>query len=625
MIETTVESDLLTLVRAAADSGTTPGPEVRSALLQLDDPRTALKAGKLLARLTEPEGEALRPLRIGILATCTIGPYEHLLRTTLFGAGVLPTVEPGPYGMFEISLATAAFAEHGAPDLVSCLLDESYFLPEDWDPTDIPALEEHLATRVGDLRQLLTRSAELSTSTLLVHTVPLSARVADSVISRRARTRLAQAWHRLNADLLALADDSGHIEALDLAGLLADQGVRARDDRLHAFGDLPYTDGALLVLAQETRRFAQAKLGLSRKVLALDLDNTLWGGVLGEAGAEGVQLGGLYPGKCYKELHRTAARLRDQGVILVLASKNDAEPVDKALAEHPEALLRPDVFSAAAVNWQPKAGNLKAMADALDLSTNAFVFMDDSPFERGQVAGELPEVALVSADGDPAHLVRSLLRHGWFDVVELTATDRKRPELYRTRAKRNEFAGGFGTSEDYLHALGLELKAVEADAFAVPRVAQLAARTNQFNLTGIRYDEPATAAMSTDPAHLVAAFSVRDRFGDEGITGAAWVERDTEVWRVTNLVLSCRVLGRGVELGIADWLADRARAAGARTLQGRFVPSGRNGVSADYWSRAGFGPAAEDGTFELDLTTGTRPPAPAWITLVEPTEGGTAS
>ncbi|MFI1304803.1 HAD-IIIC family phosphatase [Streptomyces sioyaensis] len=618
----TIETDLLALLRETTGAGTPPGPAVRSELLQLDDPKTALRAGKILEGLP-PEGGELRPVRVGILATCTIGSYPHLLRTALVGTGALPTLEPGTYGMFEISLATAAFAENGDPDVVSCLLDESYFLPEEWDATDVPALEEHLATRLADLRQLLRTSNELSSATLLVHTLPLPARVADSIISRRARTRLAQAWHRLNADILALADDSNRIEAVDLAGALAENAVRARDDRLHAFGDLPYTDGALLVLAHEVRRFVQAKLGLSRKVLALDLDNTLWGGVLGEVGAEGVQLGGLYPGNCYQQLQRTVARLRDQGVVLALASKNDAEPVEKALTEHPEMLLRPESFSATAVNWRPKAGNLRAMADSLDLATGSFVFMDDSPFERGQVAAELPEVALVPADGDPAHLVRSLLRDGWFDVIELTATDRTRPELYRTRARRNEFSGGFGSSEEYLHALGLELTAAEATAYSVPRIAQLAARTNQFNLTGIRYDEPATAAMSTDPAHLVAAFSVRDRFGDEGITGAAWVERGADTWRVANMVLSCRVLGRGVELAIAGWLADRARTAGAATLQGRFVPSGRNGVAGEFWAKAGFTPTEGDGVFELDLTTGDGP-TPAWINVVE-IEGSRAS
>ncbi|UYM26210.1 hypothetical protein NQP46_18950 [Streptomyces albus] len=213
------------------------------------------------------------------------------------------------------------------------------------------------------------------------------------------------------------------------------------------------------------------------------------------------------------------------------------------------------------------------------MSTASFVFMDDSDFERAQVADELPEVAVVSAAGDPAHLVDALLRDGWFDVVTLTDTDRERPELYRNRALRQDFSTGFTSSEQFLRALELRVKVAPATPYTVGRIAQLAARTNQFNLTGIRYDEMATRRMSEDEGHLVLAVSVADRFGDEGVVGALWVERTPEVWRVTNLVLSCRVLSRGVERAAVGRLAAEAAAAGAGLIEGHFRRSDRNGVA----------------------------------------------
>ena len=225
---------------------------------------------------------------------------------------------------------------------------------------------------------------------------------------------------------------------------------------------------------------------------------------------------------------------------------------------------------------------------------------------------------MLPADGDPAHIVRTLLAQGWFDVAELTETDLARPELYRSRTLRNDFAGGFGSSEDYLHALDVRLVVAEADGFAVARVAQLAARTNQFNLTGIRFDEAATAQRVADSGYLVASFAVADRFGDEGIVGAVWVECGDAVWRVENLVLSCRVLGRGVELAIAAWLARQARSAGAVTLEGRFVPSKKNGVASGFWSKAGFTDAG-DGVHTLDVS-GDAISSPAWIKVLEGNE-----
>jgi FkbH-like protein len=631
----TETAGLLGSVRAAVREGRAPGVEVRRGLAELTDPALVRQAGRILTGLTaragadrtrtdptgtdpagtDPAGAGLRPVRIAALATFTLGSFPYLLTARLVGAGMLPTIEPGDYGAFELSLASASFAEGGDPDLVACLLDDTFFLPADWDAADTDSIGKHLGARLEELRALVAASLERTSATLVLHTVPLPAEVRDTVISLRGRAALAQAWYGMNAGLLALAEQHAQVVVVDLIGELADAAVAARDPRLHRYADMPYTDGALLALADQVRRVAQARAGASRKVLALDLDNTLWGGVLGEVGAQAVQLGGLYPGNAYTELQRAARRLREQGVVLVLVSKNDPEPVEEALAEHPEMLLRAEAFSVRAVSWSAKAEGLRGAAETLALSTDSFVFMDDSDFERGHVAAELPEVAVVSADGDPAHLVRSLVRPGWFDVLQLTETDRERPRLYQSRAMRAEFSGGFASSEDYLRALDVELLAEPVTGYTVARVAQLAARTNQFNLTGVRFDEAATAAMSADPGHLVAAFSVSDRFGAEGIVGAAWVERRPRAWRVLNFVLSCRVLGRGVELAAVGWLVRQARSGGAEQLHASFVPSAKNSVSADFWPRAGFAPGP-DGTFTFALAEAVDP-SPAWVRLRE--------
>jgi len=617
-------TDLLAEVRAAVADGRTPGPLTRAALATTDDPMLMRRAGRVLAGLAPPADgpDDLRPLRVAVLATCTVGPLEHLLHATLLGAGARPTVELGEYGAFELTLATPG---RTAADLVVCLLDESYFLPARWSAVDVDAIDAHLERRLADLSGLVAANLDPAGATFVLHTVPMPADLRDSLVSLRARAAVSRLWHRLNAGLLALAEEHPQVVVVDLVSALADSPHPARDERLHRYADLPYTDGALLVLAHQVRRVAQARLGTSRKVLALDLDNTLWGGVVGEVGAAGVQVAGLYPGNCYQELQRAAGRLRDQGVVLVLASKNDPDVVTAALTDHPDVLLRPDAFSVVAVGWGAKAANLRDAARSLGLAEQAFVFMDDSEFERGAVAAELPEVAVVSAAGDPAHLVRSLLRTGWFDVTDLTDTDLRRPALYRSRTRRGDFAGGFGSSRDYLMALDIEVSAEPVTAFTVARVAQLAARTNQFNLTGRRFDEATTAAMSADPGHLVASFSVSDRFGDEGIVGAVWVECGERVWRVLNAVLSCRVLGRGVELAMVGWLAGQASAAGATAVEATFVPSGRNGVAAGFLGDAGFaGPTNDDGADDNNgggghslALDGTRPGPPSWIRLLE--------
>ncbi|WP_433257658.1 HAD-IIIC family phosphatase [Streptosporangium sp. CA-135522] len=609
-------SDLLEALHAAVEAGRVPGSAVRAELAACRDPQLVRRAGRLLSRL--PAGED--HVRVRVLATCSIGAFQPMLYGVLAGAGVNPLVECGQYGAFELEMGTANLQA----DMVICLLDDSYFLPADWHPADLDGLGEHLEGRLADLRGLLEAAAARSAATFVLHTVPLPAVVSDTVIGLRGRARLQRHWYRLNAGLLDLAGEHGQVAVTDLAGELAETPVAARDDRLHHFGDLPYTDGALLVLARQVRRVVQATLGLSRKVLALDLDNTLWGGVVGEVGGPGLELGGLYPGKSYTALQHTARRLREQGVLLVLASKNDADLVEEVIATHPEMVLRGEEFSVLAVNWAGKPDNLRETASTLDLSPDSFVFMDDSPAERAAVRVELPGVAIVAADGDPAHLARRLVEPGWFDVVEVTESDLRRPEMYRSRALRQDFAGTFGSAADYLRALSIRLSPQTVTPYTVARVAQLAARTNQFNLAGQRFDEARTTAMIEDPGHLVVAFSVSDRFGDEGVVGAAWLDRSgrdggsASRWCVLDLVLSCRVLGRGVERAIAGWLAATARQAGATRLIGRYAPSERNGVAAGFWTSAGFAPTRDAELFELDLT-GYSDPTPEWVAVEERT------
>ncbi|MFD5183570.1 HAD-IIIC family phosphatase [Streptomyces sp. NPDC058372] len=609
-------------LREAVRERRVPDHPLRRSLLESDDPAFARQAGRILKALDVPDRGA-REIEVAVLATCTAGPFEPLLRAQLVGAGLLPTLRTAEYGTFDMALATGSFAAEAGPGLVATVMDAGYFLPGEWSGAEPDVLEKHVEARLEEFRTLLAGALEHTTATFVVHTVPLPAQVRNGIISVGARAQVVRAWYRLNAELLGLAEEHAQVVAVDLVGELAEAPVQARDARLHRYGDLPYTDDALLRLAQLVRRVAQARAGLSRKVLALDLDNTLWGGVLGEAGAQGLQLGGLYPGNCFTELQRTVARMREQGVVLVLASKNDQDQVDQVLTGHPDVVLRPEAFSVRMVDWAAKAGNLRRAAEALSLSTEAFVFMDDSDFERAQVADELPEVAVVSAAGDPAHLVDSLVRHGWFDVVALTDTDRKRPELYRNRALRQDFSSGFSSSEKFLRALELRVGVAPANEYTVSRVSQLAARTNQFNLTGIRYDEAATHRMSEDDGHLVLSVSVADRFGDEGIVGALWVERTPDVWRVLNLVLSCRVLSRGVERAAVGRLAEEAAKAGARVIEGRFRRSDRNGVAAEFWTGAGFAPAAEEAADAEDTQVFTLDAAaaagitPDWITLDE--------
>ncbi|GAB2738591.1 hypothetical protein [Kitasatospora kifunensis] len=424
--------ELIEAIRQAVRSGAVPGPDLRLALAQSEDLALLLAAGQALRELSDP-AEQLTHRRVGILSVCPPGDLEPLLRACLVGAGVWPELIVIPPQAFAPTLA-AGGARLGA-DLLFCLLDENFFLPpapepapagyahtryddtryddtrfedtryEDThddptaDPTAPSALWPWLAERLAMLRTLLGTALRAGDAVVVLHTVPLPRALRDAVLGARARAALTSLWHRLNASLLALADDHPRVRVIDLVGLLAETPVAARADVGQgadpAQGADPgqYSPGALLLLAQEVRRVVQAGAGLSRQVLAIDLASPLWGDATGE-------------------LRRTVARLRDQGVRLLLVGGDVGGDVGGYASGDGDAVGPVRELPLPRLG---AAERLRRAAGVLGLPLDAFVYLDDSDVERGAVAAELPEVAVIEAGGPPDRLARLLLQHGWFD------------------------------------------------------------------------------------------------------------------------------------------------------------------------------------------------------------------
>ncbi len=375
----------------------------------------------------------------------------------------------------------------------------------------------------------------------------------------------------------------------------------------------------LLALAEELSRVARADLGRAAKCLVLDLDNTLWGGVLGDDGVGGLKLGGAYPGSAHRELQRLARDYQAQGVLLAVASKNDEDRAREAIATHPEMVLGPESFVAVHAHWEPKPGSVRKLAGDLNLGVDAMVFVDDSKVERGLMRSELPQVATVELPPDPADYAAHLAARGDFLTLRLTEEDRGRTELYRARAARAEAAESATDLTSYLAALDSELTVEPAGPLNTGRIVQLFGKTNQFNLTGLRYGEEELARRAADGSGAFFGARLTDKFGDNGLIAAlALAERPDGAWAVENYVLSCRVFARGVEDALLALVLRAARAAGAPAVTGRFVPSPKNTRFAGFYAGQGFAP---DGEAEPDTgatawrrpLTDPLPGVPAWI------------
>jgi FkbH-like protein len=347
-------------------------------------------------------------------------------------------------------------------------------------------------------------------------------------------------------------------------------------------------------------RLVAAARGRARKCLVLDLDNTLWGGVIGDDGLAGIVLGqGSGVGEAHLGLQAYAKRLRERGVILAVCSKNDPEIAEAAFRDHPEMLLRRADFAAFVANWDDKAKNLRAIAQALNIGLDALVFVDDNPVERARVRAALPEVAVPELPADPAHYVRTIAEAGYFEAVAFTADDRARAGQYAANLERASLAAEGGIDE-FLGALAMTVEFGPVNALNLARVTQLINKTNQFNTTTVRRTEAEVAALAADPRGLALQFRLLDRFGDNGIVSVMLLTPSGDALELVNWVMSCRVFGRQLEDEALNILADLARARGVTAIRAAFVPTPKNGVIADLFPRLGFRPDGE-GRWTLPL------------------------
>lgn len=612
--------EILARIRRVRRSDAPPDLTLRAALSELDDATVRADAGRLLARVPAskitPPDTRLRPLRVAVTGTFTTEGVVPLLRVALLVSGIEPEIYVSSFDQlaFELSDPQAPLAQF-APDVTLCLLHDGWFLPQDWDPTDLAGLRDTVSDRLDMLRRAVAAFTERTGSTVLLHTVPLSSLEQRRVIAYKGRAQLGRIWRDLNSGILQLAEERDLVHAVDFELLLADHAGPARDQRLYRFASMAWSPTVERQYADEATAFCRAVVGLTKKCLVVDLDNTLWGGVLGDDGPGGIQIGPLYPGNCYVELQRAIKSLQRQGVVLGICSKNEQAIVDEVFDSHPELVLRTSDFVARAVNWERKDVNLQRMADDLNLGLQSFVYVDDSSFECEMIRQSLPDVQVVHVEGDPAGHLARLLQAGGFEVLATTTTDRERTDAYRSRAQRKEFASSFASADEYLRGLDLRVTVRVADDFSVPRLLQLALRTNQFNMVGGAHAEAQSRLMATSADHLLLGFEVADRFGREGIVGGVWIAKQSDCWLIENFIMSCRVFSRGVEHAVLQEIVDRAVVERVPRLEALFRPTERNRPAAAFYPEVGFAAFPEpDGAtrFVLPLTP---PPQvrPEWI------------
>ncbi len=569
-------------------------------------------------------------LKTFVVRSVTVEPILPFLTVEMVLAGYVAEMEVGGYGSYmDEMLDPQSALSRSQADLVWVLLDIEEIsgrLPDLCADGLGTGVEAELVESVSRVRQMLQsyRARDAGRIVLQGCVVPESTSLGQ-VADGNLKNGLVNVVKDLNRRLLEVCKTVSDCVFFDVDEVAARFGrSRWRDTRLFLSSRLPVSAEAFRSYARGVVRSSSVLFRPSRKVVCTDLDNTLWGGVLGEDGPQGILTGSAFPGNCYLEYQRYLKQLSARGILLALVSKNNEADVEEAFrVRSADLAVGLNTFIAKKIGWNDKTASLRALAEELSLGLDSFVFVDDSPVECAAVRQYLPEVAVVEAPVDrPWDLVRMLAEEWFFDSAAVTLEDVNRTREYEAQAQRNSLREGAVSTEDFLQSLGIVCTFLGALDAPLERTVQLLAKTNQFNLTTRRHSAEQVRRFATEPGGQAIALRVRDRFGDAGVVGVALVRRQGDACWIDSLLLSCRVIGRGVESALLWLIARRAAAMGARVLMGEYVPSAKNAPCADFYTKSGFetdARASQDGQdgaifYRLDLTE-RMPTSPPWLTL----------
>jgi FkbH-like protein len=467
----------------------------------------------------------------------------------------------------------------------------------------------------------------LPSATVILHTVYFPPFHALTGLEHHSPYTLSSIASLFNLHIGQLSRKHPNVLVHDTAALAAHVGYRNWfDARLWYLTRCRLSGEAMKALARSTVSLLRGWKGQTRKCVVLDLDNILWGGIVGEDGMEGIALGEDGIGLAFAEFQDELLNLTRKGIVLAICSKNNEEDALAVLRRHPSMRLKEVHFAARRINWRDKAANIRELASELNLGLDSFVFIDDNPAERTLVRSQLPEVLVPEWPHDPALYKAALLDLATVHLmkVSITEEDRARTSMYRAEGERRSLLeSSSGDLESYYRSLEMTARIGFADSFTIPRIAQLTQKTNQFNLTARRYSEADIRALAETPDALVLWLGLSDRFSDNGIVGVMILRcLSAAEWHIETLLLSCRVIGRTVENAFVGFASRIPMDRSAEYLTGEYHPTGKNAVTANLYRDLGFQPIGEqDGITRWKLALREQPVAiPKWITIESPKE-----
>lgn len=526
--------------------------------------------------------------RLGIVSNFSYQPIADILRTHLLARGIFPEFYLTDYNQYQYELLDANSGLYrSSPELTLCLLDEHSLLDElgsDWKVEDI---EQGLHHKLHQLAQFAKQYQQQTGGLLIFNTLPLSRNTLQRCLDYRGRSQMSRWWAQFNADLCTLSETYRHVFVIDTQCLLSTD-CALRDDRQGFYARMLMSNELLDALANEVATLVLASCGMAKKCLVVDLDNTLWGGILGDDGIEGVQLSNTASGDAFIHLQHAIKQLTTQGVLLAISSKNNHTNVIELLKKREDMVLKQDDFASIMASWRPKSEALKTISEVLNIGEDSLVFFDDSAFEREEVRLNCPKASVIMLGDDPAEYVTALVKDNYFCQLELSKEDYQRSQLYRTEVQRTSLRNETNSLEVFLQELQIKLRLFTPQENDLARISQLSLRTNQFNMTTIRMNEGEVRSWLAQPQHGIIALQSSDRFGDYGIIGCLFYHGDHHTLWIDNFLLSCRVFSRQLETAALNSLLNWANVKGYDNIHARYLPTPKNTQIANFYLQHNF-------------------------------------
>jgi FkbH-like protein len=548
---------------------------------------------RAFARLGLKEALGFLPIRVAILASSTVDHLVPAIRVAGLRRRLLIDVHKGAYAQYRQDLLDPTSSLHQfAPQIMLFSLTAREAIASVPFAATMAEVDEIIATHIAELRSLWRKAREICNADIIQQTFINVAEQLFGSYDRFIPGAPAQVVAQLNERLCEVAAQDG-VLILDIARASERDGIDAWFDAgCWLQGKLEIAPQAAPLYGDMVARILAAQRGLSKKCLVLDLDNTLWGGAIGDDGPEGILLGrGSAVGEAHLALQHYAKQLRERGVVLAVCSKNESKVAEAVFDGHPEMVLRRSDIAAFLANWADKAENLRAIAVRLNIGIDSLVFVDDNPVERARVRQSLPMVAVPEMPPDAAQYVRCLADAGYFEVVAFTSEDRHRADQYAANAEREALHESAQSMDEFLRGLQMSVLFAPFTTVDRPRVVQLFNKTNQFNATSRRYTSEEITHLADLSNVLTLQFRLVDRIGDNGLVSAMILRPtpdDQEVLEIENWVMSCRVFGRQLEFEAMNIAVEAARKRGVRALVADYIPTAKNKVIDTLYSGLGF-------------------------------------